>query len=75
MARSYRSTPRFGFTTSPSDKPYKVNEHRRERLAVRRAIGNEAEVMPHPKLFGDRWLSPKDGKVYWAGATEKFMRK
>lgn len=74
MSRSRRKTPIFGITTAESDKPYKRREHRRERSAVRDAL-NTGSRIPNTKRFGDPFASEKDGKLYWAGASEKDMRK
>lgn len=64
MSRSRRKTPICGITTIESDKWFKTSEHRKERAAIRIALaaGND---MPHHKMFGDPWLSGKDGKQYW----------
>lgn len=63
MARSRRRTPILSVTTSASDKPFKVKEHRKERRAVKSALASEREP-PHPLTFGDPWNGPKDGKVW-----------
>jgi hypothetical protein len=61
-------------TTAESDKPYKKQEHSRERSHVKQAL-NCDHLIPDPKEFGSRWKGPKDGKQYWAKATAKDMRK
>jgi len=38
MSRSRRKTAIIGLTTAPSDKPFKVDEHRAERHAVRAVV-------------------------------------
>jgi hypothetical protein len=38
MSRSRRKTAIIGVTTAPSDKPFKVDEHRAERHAVRAVV-------------------------------------
>ena len=67
MARSVRKNPIFGFSCAESDKPYKVDEHRRERR-VSRAILNVVQDGDHPALhkinFGDPCKAPKDGKQF-----------
>lgn len=74
MARSYRHNPGFGISKAASDKPYKRQEHGRERAAVRTALYADRDP-PDRKAFGDRWCSPKDGKQWWAKATMRDMRK
>ena len=39
MARSRRKNPGCGTTTAASDKPFKQQEHRRERAALRDGRG------------------------------------
>lgn len=73
MSRSRKKTPIFGHC-SESDKPFKILEHRRERRRVKAQLSCEREP-DHPKMFGNPWASCKDGKVYWAGAEPKDMRK
>jgi hypothetical protein len=52
MSRSRRKTAIIGVTTAPSDKPFKVDEHRAERHAVRAVAAKlqmDAEMMAdHP---------------------------
>ena len=65
MSRSRRKTPVIGMTTAPSDKPFKVDEHRAERDAVRVTIKHSLDSDDralHSKVYGDPWKSPKDGK-------------
>jgi hypothetical protein len=55
----------IGITTSPSDKPFKLAEHRAERHGVRATIkhsldGDDRAL--YSKVYGDPWKSPKDGK-------------
>ena len=74
MSRSRKKHPGGGIAVSLSDKPYKEQEHRRER---RRAIValRRGEAMPAAKEFGNPWSSPKDGKQYWTDYDERWMRK
>lgn len=74
MSRSRRKTPVFGNTTSGSDKPYKRQENKAKRRAVRVAVSTEREPPPE-KAFGNPWGGPKDGKHYWKRATKKDMAK
>jgi hypothetical protein len=73
MARSFRKTPIFGATTADSEKHFKVSEHRRERRWVnsRLRIGDDIE----PRVFGNPWAGPKDGRRWWDGAGPEHMRK
>jgi len=65
MSRSRRITAIIGLTTAPNDKPFKVDEHRAERHAVRavvkRSLDGDDRAL-HSKVYGDPWKSPKDGK-------------
>lgn len=64
MSRSTKNIPIVGNTKAPSDKPYKVREHRRERrrAAVDARLGDDP---PSRKKYGGAWNSEKDGKHYW----------
>ena len=57
MSRSRRKTAIIGVTTAPSDKPFKVDEHRAERHAVRavvkRSLDSDDRSL-HSKVYGDR---------------------
>lgn len=74
MARSRKRTPIHGMTTAESDKPFKRNEHRRERRIVRSRL-KAIDELPPPKAFGNPWKSDKDGKHYWADMPESGFRK
>lgn len=65
MSRSQRKTPIIGITTAVSDKPFKRDEHRRERSTVRTILHASADdlAVPMPRAFGDPWKAPKDGKM------------
>jgi hypothetical protein len=43
MSRSRRKTAIIGVTTAPSDKPFKVDEHRAERHAVRAVVNRSLD--------------------------------
>jgi len=77
MSRSRRKTPIIGVTTAPSDKPFKVDEHRAERHVVRATIkhsrdGDDRAL--YAKVYGDPWKAPKDGKQI-VDLDSKSMRK
>lgn len=77
MSRSFRKSPWIGMTKVTSDKPFKRSEHQRERSAVKRAL-KAGKTPPSPRLFGDPWDSPKDGKQRIRspnGAGKRWMRK
>lgn len=66
MSRSRRHTPISGICgTRESNKQFKVQEHRRERRAVKQRLQVEQEEMPHPKEYGNEWDSPRDGKMWF----------
>jgi hypothetical protein len=77
MSRSRRKTPVIGMTTAPSNKPFKVDEHRAERHTVRatikRSLDSDDRAL-HSKIYGDPWKSPKDGKQM-VDPNSKWMRK
>jgi hypothetical protein len=77
MSRSRRKTAIIGLTTTPSDKPFKVDEHRAERHAVRamvkRSLDGDDRAL-HSKVYGAPWKSPKDGKQM-VDPKSKWMRK
>jgi hypothetical protein len=77
MSRSRRKTPVIGMTTAPSDKPFKVDEHRAERHAVRATIKHSLDgdhSALYSKVYGDPWKAPKDGKQMVEPGS-KSMRK
>lgn len=71
MARSRRKTPITGLTTSPSDRAFKAQEHRKERRATSTALASDQEP-PHAKAFGNPWNGPKDGKALWGLDYRRF---
>ncbi len=79
MSRSCRKTPIIGITTARSDKPFKADEHGRERAAVRRRLCINADDtgLPHAKAFGNPWAAPKDGKIWLSPGTDRehWLRK
>lgn len=78
MSRSKRKTPIRGVTTAPSDKPFKLAEHRRERTQVKARLRTLADdtALPSPKLYGEPWDGLKDGKMYLGReASGKDLRK
>lgn len=79
MTRSRRKTPVIGITTAVSDKPYKVDEHRRERSAVRQHLKSTQDDVgiKHGKAYGNPWSSCKDGKQWLCKepGRERWLRK
>ena len=80
MARSRKKTPITGVTTAETDKPFKQQEHQRERSRVRDALNADRELdeidTPPSKLFGNPWASGKDGKhAFDPDKFPKLMRK
>lgn len=75
MSRSKRKVPIAGITTARTEKPYKVDEHRSERRTARTRIkSGRPDDIPHPKVFGNPWNGPKDGKR-WFGKDSTVVRK
>jgi hypothetical protein len=75
MSRSRRKTPITGMTTARSNKAFKVIEHRRERALTRSAMAVGREDTLHPKMTGDEWASPRDGKQWLGDRHPKLMCK
>jgi len=77
MSRSRKKSPFIGVTTARSDKPFKVDEHRRERRSVRTLLASgfpDYDRRFHSKVYGDPWRAPKDGR-YMVEPASKWMRK
>ena len=74
VTRSRRKTPIAAVSAAPSDKPFKIREHRKERRAVAEAIRNQGE-MPSGRAFGDPWNGKKDGKSYVHNDDPSLRRK
>ncbi|WP_081160438.1 hypothetical protein [Ensifer aridi] len=75
MARSRRRSPITGVTTAESDKRFKLEEHRRERAALR-ALDLRFEEPQSSKSFWDPWRGDKDGKQRFdATACPHLTRK
>lgn len=80
MSRSYKKTPVSGWYDGYSNKKFQTYEHGRERSAVRDCLQTEQyEDIPDTKTFGNEWVSPRDGKMYFGnqknsphGDCEKF---
>lgn len=77
MSRSHRKIPIASMTSAESDKPFKVDEHRRERRTSRvilRVTQDSDDRRLHTKVFGDPWRGCKDGKRYDPG-DGRLLRK
>jgi hypothetical protein len=74
MSRSFRKTPILPVTSAASDKPFKEQEHRRERRAVKIVLETRGEV-PHRRTYGDPWRGDKDGKRFLDEPAPRDMRK
>lgn len=72
MARSYRRTPIFGNTTAESESKDKQIANRRWRSAVRRALADGVETLPHRREHSDPWVMAKDGKR-WMGSLTRTL--
>ena len=63
MARSRRSTPCCGITTSESEKSEKQNNNRRLRRKVKTVIeSNDLECIPEIREVSNEWSMSKDGR-------------
>lgn len=74
MSRSRRKTPIIGCTTSESDKPAKVSDHRRLRRRNRQRIQAGLDPLDEREIGGP-WNWPKDGKMYLRNPRDEDMRK
>lgn len=79
MSRSRKKTPIISHTKADSDKPFKVQEHKRERRVVKHiltsAVDHDSMVLPDQERFGNEWNAPKDGKSWTDRPKDKWMRK
>jgi len=79
MSRSYKKTPYISHTNAETDKPYKQQEHRRERRKVKHIIASIDDFddvsFPEKQMYGDQSNAPKDGKHYYVNPTKKDLRK
>ena len=78
MSRSYKRNAITGYTMAESDKPYKIQEHKRERARVRTALNScddfEELSLPDPKEFGNEYNAPKDGKQFVCRKCDEHKR-
>jgi hypothetical protein len=66
MSRSYKKHPVGGICSSGGQKAYRSQENRAKRTKVRQKLKKgRYDELPHEKEYGDEWLSPRDGKMYW----------
>lgn len=78
MSRSRKKKPVTGMSLAETEKEFKQQEHQRERARVRTALANfddEAGVLPDPKIFGNPWAGPKDGRQYHGGTPYEGKAK
>ena len=67
MARSKRHTPIASITTARSEKADKRFANRKLRVAVRKAMRDDNEIMPELREVSNIYAFAKDGKVWWLG--------
>jgi hypothetical protein len=70
MSRSRKKTCISGATLCVSEKKDKIANHKRERRAVKQAIVNGDELMPHYREVSDPWSMSKDGRIYFGNKPE-----
>ena len=79
MTRSRKKTCISGTTLCKSEKKDKVANHKRERKAVKQAMSNGDEVLPHYRELSNPWSMGKDGRFYFgnydADKVSKWLRK
>lgn len=67
MSRSRKKFCGAGICCGSNHEWFRM-EHRRERRTVKQILHTflDETLLPHPKQYGDPWLSPTDGKrIYW----------
>lgn len=74
MARSRRKSPAGGISMADSDKAFKRLASRKVRAAERVALAAGVDI-PHRRAVTNPWTWPKDGKLWFQGADDRFMRK
>ena len=74
MARSFKHTPIHGNTNQDSEKDYKTQLHRKERVMLRVLMANQQYDLVDIDLLPRGQWGPKDGKQYW-DEDPKLMRK
>jgi hypothetical protein len=70
MSRSRKKTCISGATLCVSEKKDKIANHKRERMAVKQAIINGDELMPHYREVSDPWVMGKDGRFYFGNKPD-----
>jgi len=79
VSRSRKKTPIISHTKADSDKPFKVQEHKRERRTVKHHLTKTSDydsmILPDKEQYGNDWESPKDGKCWRDNPKDKWMRK
>jgi hypothetical protein len=78
MSRSYRKRPIFGWTKRGNkigEKKEKQRANRRFRLKTRMALVAQRVLPTSLRQISNIWTWAKDGKMYWANATDQDMRK
>ena len=77
MSRSRQRTPISGWAACRSEKKDKQLWHRAYRRAVRVALAQGLEDLPHYREHSNPWMMGKDGKVYFGNSrnAEIYMRK
>lgn len=73
MARSYKKNPFGGHTSSSGQKAFRSQENRAKRSKVRQQLKTEQyDSLPDEKEYGNEWVSPRDGKVYWKPTKQEL---
>lgn len=79
MSRSRRKKPIFGITKAASEKAYKRISHKQMRAWLRTMLAKctNPEDFPVlvPKQFGNPYVGPKDGKIFWRNAEKLDLVK
>jgi hypothetical protein len=75
VSKSRRKTPIFGNAVAESEKKDKRIWNKKFRRLSRQKIRRLQEPPSDIREVTQVWLGEKDGKHYWAGASERDMGK
>ncbi|WP_439240200.1 hypothetical protein [Lonepinella sp. BR2474] len=75
MSHSYRKHKFFGYGGGDTDQAFKQRFNRSFRRISKQHIESDREPLHSMHEVGPPWESTKIAKHYWAGASERDMRK
>jgi len=75
MSRSKKKTPKFGNTTSETEKDDKRKANRKFRHITKIQVRKGDENFAAINDISNVWLFAKDGKTYIKNPPKKYLRK